>query len=120
MNRTTLPLHRRTRVERRVLAVLRGDWSTPLDPRAARCFAILHQLAERRGLGIQPPGSSYVSEGELTLLSWIANGQRISSTVQPPDDRRLAIVTCHCAHWLNQMRLRLSPLTLYSGPAVRS
>lgn len=102
-----------------MLAVLRGDWASHPEPRAVRCFAMLHRLADRRGLGIQPPGTSYVSEGELALLSWIANSQRISMPVQPPHDRRLAIVTCHCAYWLNQMRLRLSPLTLYSGPALR-
>ncbi|BBD03104.1 MULTISPECIES: hypothetical protein [Sphingobium] len=116
MKRTTLPLHRRTRVERRVLAFIRGEWSSHPDPRAVRCFAILHRLAERRGLGIQPPGTSYVSEGELALLSWIASSQRTSATRQPANDWRLAVVTARCGQWLNRMRLRLSPLTLHSGP----
>ncbi|WP_179041503.1 hypothetical protein [Sphingobium lactosutens] len=114
MIRTTLPLHRRTRVERRVLDFIRNRELTLEDPHAVRCFTLLRQLAERRGMMLHPPGTPYISESELTLLSWIANGQRVSEPPLPDDDCRLAIVMSHIAMLLNQMRLRLSPLTLHS------
>jgi hypothetical protein len=117
VNRTTLPLRRRTRAERRGLAILRDSQPVLSDPDAARCFRLLRRLATRRGMTVHLPETPYVSESELAILSWIANGQRSGEPLLPVDDRKLAIVTSRCATLLNHMQLRLSPLTLHSGRA---
>lgn len=110
---STLPIHRRTRTERAVIAYLRGDAfagkSRDLDVR----FRRLRQIAARAGLEVMPPGSSYVSQNELMLLCWIAEAQRGVGPVSAPDNRCLAEGVRRCALALDTASIRLPPLTLY-------
>ena len=109
MNRSTLPLHRRTRTERRVLAMLRGE-----EQRIG--LAAIDSFARLR---IQPPGTRYLSDDELVLLASLADAQRLTSAPTIPLDERLTADTRACAELLIRNNLRLSPLTLYSGRGAR-
>ncbi|MGA1808240.1 MULTISPECIES: hypothetical protein [Sphingobium] len=118
MNRSTLPLHRRTRTERRVLAMLRGE-EQRIGLAAIDSFARLRRIAIECGLRIQPPGARYVSDDELVLLASLADAQRLSSAPTIPLDERLTADIRSCAELLIRNNLRLSPLTLYSGRGAR-
>lgn len=110
---STLPIHRRTRTERAVIAYLRGEAfagkSRDLDVR----FRRLRRIAARAGIEAMPPGSAYVSQNELMLLCWIAEAQREAGPDSVPDNRCLAAVVRRCAQALVVASLRLPPLTLY-------
>ncbi|WP_235682107.1 hypothetical protein [Sphingobium yanoikuyae] len=118
MNRSTLPLHRRTRTERRVLAMLRGE-EQRIGLAAIDSFARLRRIAIECGLRIQPPGARYVSDDELVLLASLADAQRLSSGPTTTLDERLTADIRSCAELLIRNNLRLSPLTLYSGRGAR-
>lgn len=69
-------LYRRPRVERQVLAMLRGsDGMASLDKGVARRFSRLRALAEEEGYGVLPLDAKFLSSGELILLAWLAMGQ---------------------------------------------
>lgn len=110
---STLPIRRRTRAERIVIAYLRGEAqarkSRDLDVR----FRRLRQIAGRAGLETMAPGCAYVGQHELMLLCWIAEAQRVSSPGSGPDNRCLATAVRRCAEALDAVSLRLPPLTLY-------
>lgn len=114
MNRSTLPLHRRTRTERRVLAMLRGEEHGAADA-GMDGFARLRDRAIECGMRIQPPATRYTSDDELILLACLADAQRIATTAMPSIDERLRMDITRCAEILIRHNLRLSPLTLYSG-----
>jgi hypothetical protein len=125
----TLSLRRRTHVERRVLALLRGEdmgmppigAKRPRRTRAApvatpahhRRFKELRKLAALRGFAVLAPDTPYVGAGELRLLSWLAQAQRVAGPETFPGDPLLAAAIAHCAGLLNGRGVRLSPLTLY-------
>ncbi len=128
----TLALKRRTFVERKVLTLLRGACITAQSggtvrlnrsrmasgpsPQQAQHFSELRRLAARSGYTILPPSTRYVGDDELRLLSWLAGAQRIAGTDPlPEDDPALAAALHLCAGLLDDMGLRLSPLTLYSS-----
>ena len=119
MNRTTLPLHRRTRVERRILAILRGGGDIRVSPDQADAFAGLRRCAAANHLVIAPPDAPYVGVDELKIMSWLADAQRRVSKVGGPADAALAQIVRRCAGLLNGMGLRLSPLVLYNGQGDR-
>lgn len=118
-------LRNRPERERRVLFVLRGaslerlprsrQGETGTLPKAEhlRCFAHLRDLARAQGLSIQPADCRFVHEGELRLLSWLAQAQRVAgfSDLSAEPDLRAAIL--RCAGLLDGMGLRLAPFTLY-------
>ncbi|WP_334185855.1 hypothetical protein [Novosphingobium sp.] len=113
---TTRTLNRRPRVERQVLALLRGrEGHCAADDDPGWCFAELRDLARQEGLKIMPPETAFLSSGELTLLSWLARAQRSHAPgCRPPDHPRLAAAIEACARILSRMNLRLYPLTLYA------
>lgn len=119
MNRTTLPLHRRTRVERRILAILRGGVDVRVSPDQAESFADLRRCAAANALVIAPPDAPYAAVDELLIISWLADAQRLVSKVGGPADAALAQSVRRCADILSGMRLRLSPLVLYNGQGER-
>ncbi|MFT4052869.1 MAG: hypothetical protein QM681_00055 [Novosphingobium sp.] len=75
---STLPVRRRTRAERIVLAYLRGDGRAQRTGDLDARFHRLRQVAARAGLEVMAPDSAYVGQGELTLLCWIAAAQRMA------------------------------------------
>ncbi len=89
-----IALRRRPALERRALAMLRGgdqnfhaDNDAPASEpsrQAAKSralfFAELRRAAARHGIAVQPPGSRLVGEGEMLLLAWLAQEQRVSAT----------------------------------------
>lgn len=109
---STMPIRRRARAERTVLAHLRGDARRSTRELEVR-FRRLRQIAARAGLEIMPTGTAYVSQSELTLLSWIAEAQRVAGPFSVPDNRCLAEIVRRCAEALSTASLRLPPLTLY-------
>jgi len=86
-------------------------------------FAELRRVASRHGLAVQPPGALILSDGELTLLAWLAQEQRITRQGRTiPADPPLIAAVARCAGMLDAMGLHLSPHTLYGarlrGPAT--
>ena len=67
---STLPIRRRTRAERTVLAYLRGDGRARRKDLELR-FHCLRKIVGKVGFEVRAPGSAYVSQSELTLLGWI-------------------------------------------------
>ena len=113
MTFTNRSLRRRPRVERRVLAMLRGENDRSRDDPLVAAVARLRHLARRKGLVIQDPGALYLGDDELTLLSWVAAAQRVAAAHLRPADRCLAAIIARCASLLEEAGLRLYPLTLY-------
>lgn len=124
---TPLALRNRPHVERRVLMLLRGaplarsprssrfrDAPEP-SPAQLRRFTDLRRAATRYGLVVHSPETPYVCEGELRLLSWLAEAQRIAGARSAPNDPRLVATIAACAGLLDGLGLRLSPLTLYGA-----
>lgn len=113
---TTRTLNRRPRVERQVLALLRGrETTSSRGDEAASCFTALRSLAQKEGFRIMPQETAFVSPCELTLLSWLARAQRTHAPgCQPPRHPILAETIDQCAEALTRMDLRLYPLTFYA------
>ena len=130
---TVLALRRRTHVERKVLLMLRDTGAAlpsptprrsrrtepqkpaPLAPAQSRYFSDLRQEAARQGLTVQPFETPYISQAELTLLSWLAEAQRITVPSTAPGDAGLTAALAGCAGLLDGLGLRLSPLSLYGA-----
>lgn len=130
-------LRRRSSLERRVIAMLRGEEPPRQHARDGAAipeltrqgaksqglfFAELRRVAARHGLAVQPPGARILSDGELTLLAWLAQEQRVTSQGRAiPADPLLIAAVARCAGMLDAMGLHLSPHTLYGarlrGPA---
>ncbi|WP_237829940.1 hypothetical protein [Sandaracinobacteroides sayramensis] len=117
----SVALRRRSHVERKALALLRGGTiglsSGERSPAAAqlRAFADLRRLAEHNGLVVRPVDSPWVGADELRLLAWLAEAQRVAGHRSAPDDPALLIAIARCAGLLEGLRLRLTPLTLYGA-----
>lgn len=121
---TARALGRRTPVERRVLALLRGACGTDRPgrmqampaPAQARAFAALRRHAQTAGFVLLSPGSPYMSLDELRLLAWLAGAQRVVGPCLPlRGGAAFRAVIARCAGALDDMGLHLSPLTLYSA-----
>ncbi|WP_395396591.1 hypothetical protein WBP07_28355 [Novosphingobium sp. BL-8A] len=110
--RNTRPISRRPRVERQVIALLRGEDTTLIKP---RCLVQLRHLADSRGITVLPPGANYLSNSELTLLAWIAAAQRTAYRALFPPDPIIASLVERCALRLCKDGLLLQPFSLYSG-----
>lgn len=125
-----IALRRRPALERRALAMLRGDEQhfqphedTPASEpsrQAAKSqalfFAELRRVAARHGIAVQPPGSRLVGEGEMLLLTWLAQEQRITSQGRAiPADPLLIAAVARCAGLLDAMGIHLGPNTLYGA-----
>lgn len=110
---STLPVRRRTRTERIVLAYLRGDGRTRRAGDLGLRFHRLRLIAARAGLEVMAPGCVYVSLGELRLLCWIAAAQRMASPDCLPSSRCLGVSVERCAQPLEAASLRLPAMTLY-------
>lgn len=115
MSITTLPLHRRTRVERRVLSILRGEERFQIADGEQDPFLTLRALAPAHNLSIRPSSMPYVSQSELTLLALIAAAQRLEGLAATRLNPEMETAINKCAASLSVNRLHLSPLTLYSG-----
>lgn len=114
MTTATLLLNRRTRVERRVLAMVRGEYGETMRVDHAESFAQLKAVMSSQGLNISAIGTPYLSPDELALLTWIADAQRVASTRRMPEDQAMVASIRRCARTLLDMRLRLSALSLYN------
>ncbi|BAV65360.1 hypothetical protein SCLO_1023200 [Sphingobium cloacae] len=125
---TTMALKRRSLVERKVLALLRGEEIAaqpngkvrPSRTRAAagptraqaRHFVELRGHAAYNGFTILPAGAPYIGVDELGLLAWLASAQRLHAPDPAPGaDPVLRAAVLHCAGLLDEMGLRLSMLT---------
>ncbi|MDV3480100.1 hypothetical protein [Sphingobium yanoikuyae] len=125
-----IALRRRSALERRALALMRGEahafqdsddkpaWE--LTRQAAKSqalfFAELRRVAALHGLVVQPPGSRLVGQGELTLLAWIAQEQRVTSQGRAiPADPLLIAAIARCAGLLDALGVHLGPHTLYGA-----
>lgn len=128
-----MPISLRTRphAERRVLVLLRGGTLTR-QPRPGRSnevpvpsaaqlrrFADLRHAAKEAGLIILAPETVYIGIGELHLLSWLAEAQRVIGLHSAPASPQLITALNACAGLLDGLGIRLSPLTLY-GPRLRN
>lgn len=116
--RTAMALRRRTFAEQRVIRMLRGD---PTDDRAQfvyeQQFRRLRDLAGRGGLRVNAPGTAWLASDELTLLSWLAQAQRVAGYTRPFHvDGVLTLTVVHCAGTLNALGVQLPPLTLQHTP----
>ena len=110
---TTLALRRRTLIERKALALLRGVEDAAPAPAHARRLVRLRRLAVRGGFAILPPDAPYLGIDELRLLSWIAGAQRAHvSEPAPTADPALNAAISDCAGLFDDMAMRLSSLTL--------
>jgi hypothetical protein len=123
-----MALRRRSSLERRVIAMLRGEepprqvreGALALTRQGAKSqglfFAELRRVAGRRGLAVQPPGARILSDGELTLLAWLAQEQRVTRQGRTiPADPLLIAAVARCAGMLDAMGLHLSPHTLHGA-----
>lgn len=127
-----LALRRRSFIERRVVALMRGNALPPQPgrdsrprrggaaglPTAAqvRCFAALRHHAMRHGFRVLDPAAPYMSPGELALLGWLAAAQRTSIREPvPADDPDFRAAIERGAAVLDDMGLRLSIFTLYGA-----
>ena len=125
-----IALRRRPALERRDLAMLRGDeqhFHADEDARAsepsrqaaksqALFFAELRRVAARHGITVLPPGSRLVGEGEMLLLTWLAQEQRITSHGRAiPADPLLIAAVARCAGLLDALGIHLGPNTLYGA-----
>jgi hypothetical protein len=113
---TTAPqrTRRRSRTERKALAFLRGEVPASRMDGTRCCFARLRRLAPRYGHAVLPPGTLYVSDGELALLGWIAQAQRLAGMMSSPDSRYLAALLVTCAEQLTGLGLHLPPRTFHA------
>lgn len=130
---TVLALRRRTHVERKVLALLRGEDETgsaalpnstrpswnkaphaPAPPQVVY-FADLRRMAQGEGLVVRPAGSPYLDPDELRLLSWLAEMQRVATINTLPNDLGFVVALARCAGMLDGLGLHLSALTLYGA-----
>lgn len=122
----TLALKRRTLVERKALALLRGAegaatlasglrgraLKVPPTAAQARCFTELRRIAIRDGFSVLPPSAPYMGADELTVLAWLAAAQRVFAPDYAPEaDPALRAAILRCAGLLDGMGLRLSTLT---------
>ena len=92
-----IALRRRPALERRALAMLRGDeqhFHADEDARAsepsrqaaksqALFFAELRRVAARHGITVLPPGSRLVGEGEMLLLTWLSVSPATAAPSRP-------------------------------------
>lgn len=111
-----LLLHRRPRMERQVLALLRGgEGMAELDRSIARSFGRLRTLARQEGYVVLPCDAGFLSPDELVLLAWLAMGQRrLTPGCRKPAPPELAAAISECSTALESLRLRLYPLTFYT------
>jgi hypothetical protein len=127
---TPIALRRRSALERRALALLRGEdhafrdsddklaWEPTRQAAKSQAlfFAELRRVAARHGLAVYPPGSRLVGEGELTLLAWIAQEQRITGQGRSiPAEPLLIAAIARCASLLDALGVHLGPHTLYGA-----
>ena len=103
-----------------MLAILRGEERIAPADGQQELFLTLRALACANSLSIQPAGAPYVSEGELTLLAWIAAAQRMDGLATTKLNPDMAGVIRLCAEQLSAHHLQLSPLTLYCGSSNMS
>jgi len=113
LNYSSRSLRRRPRIERRVLAILRGEDDPLLNGNPDNAFVRLNHLARRKGLVIHAADNVYLGDDELSLLSWLAASQRASAQHLRPADHCLAAVIRRCADLLDDAGVRLYPLSLY-------
>ncbi len=113
MTHSNRTLHRRPRIERRVLAILRGADLVDGDAEKSNAFRRLRHIAARKDMEILSPQTRYLGDDELTLLAWLAAAQRINAADMLPADRCLFAVIARCARLLEEADLKLYPLTLY-------
>ncbi len=67
-------------------------------------FAELRRAAARHGIAVQPPGSRLAGNGEMLLLTWLAQEQRITSHGRAiPADPLLIAAVARCAGLLDAL-----------------
>jgi hypothetical protein len=111
-----LLIHRRPRVERQILAILRGgEGMAELDRSIASSFSQLRRLARREGYVVLQRDAGFLSSDELVLLAWLAMGQRrLTPGCRKPTPPELAAAISECSTALESLKLRLYPLTFYT------
>ncbi|WP_434405231.1 hypothetical protein [Sphingobium sp. DN12] len=112
--RTAMALKRRSFAEQRVIRMLRGD---PTDDRAQfvynEQFRRLRDLAEHAGMRLNEPGTVWLADHELLLLSWLAQAQRVLGYKrQFHTDATLTLAAVNCAGTLNALGIQFPPITL--------
>lgn len=118
---SALLLNRRPRVERQVLALLRGGrGAVSQDRSVVHHFRKLRILAAREGYAVLAPEVQFLGAGERVLLAWIAMSQRtFAPGCRSPSPPELSAVISQCGAALVRLNLRLYPLTFYSH-AIRA
>jgi hypothetical protein len=119
-----IALRRRSALERRALAMIRGsghseDAAVSEASRLATksqelFFSELRRVAACHGITVQAPGSRFVSDGEIILLGWIAREQRVIRQIDfVPNDPLLIAAVARCAGLLDALGIHLGTNTLY-------
>jgi hypothetical protein len=103
-------VHRRSLKEREALGLLRGREGGEREGELAACFAQLRESAVREGMIVFPPNAPYISGDEMTLLSWIAQAQRMGWQREAVDPRFAALIA-QCARELLRSQIRLSRIS---------
>lgn len=127
-----LPLARRRTVERKIVAILRGepirqgyaiqvgssvpaDWFVPAFLRLSeQKLDALRAHARREGLEVFPASSPFLSRGETLLLLRLAKGQRLAGLAGDLHiDSAFREILTECAKILATLGLRLPHNTLH-------
>ncbi|MBL8655728.1 MAG: hypothetical protein JNJ92_00010 [Altererythrobacter sp.] len=108
--------------ERKALQYMRGEKTSPdasdlpantPSLRVAH-FGCLRTFALRNELKVLPPGSQYLSPGELLILRWLAEAQRqVGPHTCCIDDPGFKSTLRHCAAILRDVGVYLPTRTLY-------
>ncbi|WP_337185621.1 hypothetical protein [Phenylobacterium sp.] len=118
----TWPVHRRPRVERIAIRLLRGEDSAEVLGRADQgldsAFAGLRRAARTEHLTVEAPGAMFLGGDERWLLGWLAVRQRSSpGRVAQIRSPTLDAAIIDCARRLSAQGIGLPPPP---PPVVRS
>lgn len=97
--------------ERMALILIRKAAAGAAAPESA-AFAILATTASRHGIAILPVEASFLGEGEVRLLAFLARAQRVTDTSTALLPRSLRAAVGSCADELTSRSLRLPHVTI--------
>jgi len=117
---SALALNRRNIHEKQAIACLRGgnDFERHSNANSPDGFDRLVAMACRRGLVIFPPGTRFVSDGEIELLANLAAAQRQAGRAFINVDSQEFAALLHCATLLRDAGNKL-PMAVLQSVAFR-